>query len=187
MTGEADSELLGRLRAADPGAFDALYSRYRGPLFAFLVRLTGRRWLAEDLLQETWLRLARSATDLPEDTHVRAWLFTVARNLFISYRRWALLDADRLRELGLLPKRSSDADCPFEWTAATEAEQRLETALARLPLDQREVLLLVAVERLEPAEAAGVLGLKPEALRQRLSRARGMLRQELERTERNPT
>lgn len=173
----SDAELVSRLRAADPAAFDEAYARYRAPLFSFLVRLARTCWLAEDLLQETWLRLARHATDLPSDTSLRPWLFTVARNLFVSQRRWAVLDGDRLRELGLWPKARSDS--PFEATAANETERRLESALGRIPIKYREALLLVAVEGLEPAEAAQVLGLRPDALRQRLARARSMLREEL--------
>lgn len=178
---------MARLRAAEASAFDLAYARYRAPLFAFLVRLTGRRWLAEDLLQETWLRLARGATDLAPDTRLRPWLYTVARNLFISYRRWAVLDTDRLRDLGLWPGRSSETETPFARLVASETELQLERALARLPLEHREVLLLVAVEQLEPHEAALVLNVKPEALRQRLSRARGILKKELERKARSRT
>lgn len=179
----SDEELVAGLRTAEPRAFDLIYARHRAPLFAFLVRLTGRRWLAEDLLQETWLRLARSATELPADTRLRPWLFTVARNLFISHRRWAILDADRLRELGLWPGKKSEAETPLERAAVSEAQRLLETALARLTLEHREVLLLCAVEQLEPSEAAQVLNIKPEALRQRLSRARGILKKELEKNE----
>lgn len=178
----SDAELLDRLRAADPSAFDELYARYRAPLFSFLVRLTRRAWLAEDLLQETWLRLARGVVDLPPDVSLRPWLFTVARNLFISHRRWAVLDADRLRDLGLLPQKISES--PFELTARTETERNLERALASLPLDSREVLLLCAVEQLAPTEAAQVLGLEAGAVRQRLSRARVMLSEALAAAER---
>jgi RNA polymerase sigma-70 factor (ECF subfamily) len=180
VDGSTDAELVAGLRAADPAAFDVAYARFRPALFAFLVRLCGKRWLAEDLLQETWLRLARNATELPADTRLRPWLFTVARNLFLSHRRWALLDADRLRELGLWPGDRIEAQTPLERVALSEAQRRLERALARLSLEHREVLLLCAVEQLEPSEAAEVLGIKAEALRQRLSRARGILRKELE-------
>jgi len=178
----SDEELLAGLRAGDPAAFDRAYAQYRAPLFSFLVRLSGKRWLAEDLLQETWLRLARSASGLDPETRLRPWLFTVARNLFVSHRRWTLLDTDRLRQLGLLPQSQSDS--PFEHAAASETQARLERALASLPLPYREVLLLIAVERLEPAEAAQVLNLKPDALRQRLARARSMLSSRVERAER---
>lgn len=184
MDEASEEEQVAGLRSADPGAFDLVYAQHRAPLFAFLVRLTGRRWLAEDLLQETWLRLARSATELPPDTRLRPWLFTVARNLFISHRRWAILDADRLRELGLWPGKTSEVETPLERAALSEAERRLESALAHLSLEHREVLLLCAVEQLAPSEAAEVLNITPEALRQRLSRARGILRKELEKKDR---
>ena len=72
-----------------------------------------------------------------------------------------------------------DPDCPFEAVAASETEQKLEQALASLPIPYREVVLLVAVEGMAPAEAARICELKPEALRKRLSRARAMLSEKL--------
>jgi RNA polymerase sigma-70 factor (ECF subfamily) len=70
---------------------------------------------------------------------------------------------------------------PFEAASARELESRLERGLATLPVLYREVLLLVGVEGMTPAEAARVCQITPEALRQRLSRARGMLIRNLER------
>ena len=170
-----ERELVGRLRGGDAGAFDVLYEAYRPRLFGFLVRLTRRRDLAEDMLQETWLRLARSAATLDEDTRIGAWLFTVARNLFVSYRRWAVLDLDRLQELALFPRLDPDAESPLDAACASELERALERALLALPLADREVLLLCGVEAMAPAEAASVLGVPPETLRKRLSRARARL------------
>jgi RNA polymerase sigma-70 factor (ECF subfamily) len=107
-------------------------------------------------------------------------LFTVARNLYLSYCRSRLVEeAHRPALMGLWPAGGSRPS-PFEATAASEFERRLEAGLAALPLPYREVLLLVGVEGLRPAEAAEVCGISPEALRQRLSRARVMLRQKLE-------
>ncbi len=168
-----DRELCDRLRRGDADAFDDAYELYRARLFSFLLRLCGDRALAHDLLQETWLRLARNATRLAPDTELSAWLFTVARNLHASHRRWLLLDRERLQTLHLWPRRAPHV--PEELATAGETARRLEAALAALPLKYREALLLVAVEQLEPAQAAAVLGIKPEALRQRVSRARGMM------------
>jgi RNA polymerase sigma-70 factor (ECF subfamily) len=174
VAGESsDRALVARLKRSDSSAFEEAFERLRAPLYSFLVRLSGDRALAEDLLQETWVRLANSATQLSDDTELRAWLFTVARNLHTSHRRWVLLDEDRLRSLGFWPRRSPST--PFEQASAHEAERKAETALASLPIKYREVLLLVAVEHMEPGEAAAVLGIKPEALRQRLARARSMI------------
>jgi RNA polymerase sigma-70 factor (ECF subfamily) len=165
--------LVRALRAGELRAFDVAYARHRARVFSFLLRLSGRRDTAEDLLQETFLRLATHAPTLAEDTVLAAWLFTVARNLWRSHRRWRLLDATRLRELAFAPTAPSPS--PHGLAEANQTSARLEAALASLPETYREVLLLVAVERLEPQQAAAVLGLRDDALRQRLSRARGML------------
>jgi RNA polymerase sigma-70 factor (ECF subfamily) len=167
------------LLAGDPEAFDQVYQEHRPRLFAFLVRLSGESALAEDLLQETFLRLARAAPTLAPDTRLRPWLFTVARNLFISHRRWALLDLAKLSELRMFASLQPAPPSPFSLVAASEAERRMEEAIAALPLHHREVVLLCAVERLEPSEAAGVLGLAPATVRKRLARARAIIRTEV--------
>jgi RNA polymerase sigma-70 factor, ECF subfamily len=173
-----DAVIIQGLARGDTSAFDDAYATLRAPVYAFLVRLTGRVALAEDLMQETWLRLARSAPQLPPDTELRPWLFTVARNLYLSHRRRAVLDVERLRELGWLPFAASPS--PFEVLAADRTERVLEQAIARLPFEQREILLLCSVSGFEPAQAAGMLGVTPEAARQRLARARARIRESLE-------
>lgn len=174
-----DRQRVARLRAGQAAAFDEVYQAYRPRLFSFLARLTGQPALAEDLLQETFLRLARSAPSLAADTRLGAWLFTVARNLFISHQRWALLDVARLAEHRLFAMLRGAEPTPFALAAANQTQQRLELAVAALPMAHREVLLLVAVERLTPTEAAGVLGLEPATVRKRLSRARAMIAPQL--------
>jgi RNA polymerase sigma-70 factor (ECF subfamily) len=74
--------------------------RHRQRLFSYLLRLTRNRELAEDLMQETWLRLATHADRLRPGTCFAAWLFTVARNLFLSHQRSRGRDAGRTGELG---------------------------------------------------------------------------------------
>ena len=173
-------DLVTRLRRGEAWAFDRAYETFHVRIYSFLLRLSRRRDVAEDLAQEVWLKLARHAKDLREDTHLSAWLFTVARNAFLSHRRWSVLDVSRLvigsddEAEGVSPDAGPDAT-----HEARETATRLERALGRLPLASREVLLLVAVEGFEPAEAAEMLGLKPEALRQRLSRARTQLAETL--------
>jgi RNA polymerase sigma factor (sigma-70 family) len=172
-----EAAVITGLRRGDPAAFDAAFAAYRPRIYAFLVRLTRRRDLAEDLLQETFLRLARHALRLAEDTNLRAWLFTVARNQVRSYLRWAILDAERLRDLGLWPR--GEPSSPFDDAAGGETERGLERAIAALPLRYREVILLCAVEGLAHDQVARMLGLRPDALRQRLARARAMIEERL--------
>jgi RNA polymerase sigma-70 factor (ECF subfamily) len=178
MTGmDRDSELalVSRLRAGDPEAFDAVHDRFNTRLFNFLARLSRRSEVAEDLLEETWLRLVARAAHLQPDTRLGPWLFTVARNLHVSYRRSRMIeDSHAMGLIGLWPS-GSPPPSPFDLAAAAEAGQRIEAAMAALPVAYREALLLVLVEGMRPAEAAGVCGISAEAMRQRLSRARAAM------------
>ena len=180
MDRESELALVSRLRHADTGAFDEVYAAFNTRLFNFLARLSGSREVAEDLREETWLRFVRQARRLRPDTRLAPWLFTVARNLHVSYRRSRVLeDSHAAGMIGLWPS-GSPVPSPFEWTAANEIERRLETALGTLPVSCREALLLVAVEGQSPSEAAVICGVTPEAMRQRLSRARALLAKNLD-------
>lgn len=174
--------LVGRLRARDTGAFDEVYDTYRPRVFAFLLRMTRNRTLAEDLLDETWLRLVRHAATLRPDTRLGPWLFTVARNLYWNHRRDALVEESFLPELLTLWPSPAPWPSPFDLAAASELERRVERALSTLSPMHREVVLLVGHEGLTPADAAVVCGISPEALRQRLSRARTALAAKLRET-----
>ena len=179
MERETELQLVARLKAGDAEAFEATYDTFRARLFSFLVRLSRRRDVAEDLLEETWLRLVASASNLADDTRLGAWLFTVARNLFAGWCRHRAVDFERLSELTPSWPATAPGETPFEAAACTETERRLEMALARLPLRDREVLLLVGAEDFTPSEAAALLGLAPEVVRKRLQRARGRLAVEM--------
>jgi RNA polymerase sigma factor (sigma-70 family) len=175
MDRDVELALVGRLRAGDPDAFDMVHDCFNTRLFNFLARLSRRREVAEDLLEETWLRLVGRATHLQADTRLGPWLFTVARNLYISYRRSRMLEDSHANGLiGLWPSGSAPAS-PFDLAVASEAGRRIDAAMGTLPLAYREALLLVVVEGLRPTEAASVCGISPEAMRQRLSRARAAL------------
>ena len=179
MDRDSELELVGRMRAGDLAAFDSVYDTFNARLFGFLARLSRNRDVAEDLLEETWLRLVANAARLDEDTRLGPWLFTVARNLYVSYCRSRAFDEpDGTETIGLWP--GGFRQSPFEEAAFGELERRIEAALMTMPVRFREVLLLVGVEQLRPHEAAVVCGITPDALRQRLKRARDMLAAKLE-------
>ena len=171
--------LVARLKAGDGDAFDLVYAEFNARLFNFLARLCRRREVAEDLLEETWLRVVAHAPKLRDDTRLAPWLFTIARNLYVSYCRSRLLDYDLLAGVQLWPVQPADPS-PFEMAAAGELQRRVEVALASMPGVYREALLLVALEGFTPAEAAAVCRVTPEAMRQRLRRARVLLASRLE-------
>jgi RNA polymerase sigma factor (sigma-70 family) len=179
MDRDSELELVRRVLAGDTDAFDAVHALYNAPLFGFLARLTGSRDVGEDLLEETWLRFVSHAARLDPDTRLGPWLFTVARNLLLSYCRSRAIERSHADAgIGLWPAVVPDS--PHEHAVGCEFERRLESAIAGLPVAFREVLLLVGVEGLRPGEAAVVLGISPEALRQRLKRARALLQNRLD-------
>jgi RNA polymerase sigma-70 factor, ECF subfamily len=186
MDRDLELQLVARLRAGDSAAFDAVYEAFHGRVYSFLARLSNSRDAAEDLSEETWLRLVTHAHRLQPDTRLAAWLFTVARNLHASYCRSRLLEDEHVGDLlGLWPSGSAQRS-PLEAAEASEAQRQIGRALGSLPVRHREVLLLVGVEGLAPAEAAAVCGISPEAMRQRLSRARALLARRLAEEARPP-
>jgi RNA polymerase sigma-70 factor (ECF subfamily) len=178
MDRDCELELVRRVQNGDRDAFDAVHSLFNARLFGFLARLARSRDVAEDLLEETWLRFVSHAGRLDADTRLGPWLFAVARNLHISYCRSRAIEERAADSIGLWP--SGLPDSPFKYAVSSELERRIEAALASIPVAFREVLLLVGVEGLRPTEAAVVCRVTPEALRQRLKRARALLAARLE-------
>jgi RNA polymerase sigma-70 factor (ECF subfamily) len=167
-------QLVARLREGDPEAFDVVHGAFNGRLYNFLARLSNRRDVAEDLLEETWLRLVVHARRLRPDTHLGAWLFTVARHLHASYCRSRLIEDSHAASLiGLWPC-GRPGPSPLEAAEAGEAQRRAAAVLAALPLAYREALLLVDVEGLRHSAAAAICGVTAETMRQRVSRARAL-------------
>jgi len=174
VSARSDEEAIRLLRRRDPRGFDLAYAAYAGRLLGFLRRLSRQPELADDLLQQVFLRLAERGPELRPDSDLRAWLFAVARNAYVSQvrRAPALADEATLETLASPPP---------------DIEARLllgdvERALGALRFDDREVLLLVA-GGLEREAVARLLDIDSVALRKRLSRARSRLLAELERAE----
>jgi RNA polymerase sigma-70 factor (ECF subfamily) len=183
MTGmdrDTELELVGRLRHGDGDAFEAVHGALNARLFSFLARLARRRDLAEDLLEETWLRFVDAAPRLREDTRLGPFLFTIARNLHVSYCRSRMLEDSRSMDMAGLWPLGAPPPSPFESTVANETGDRIDRALASLSAASREALLLIAIEGMKPAEAALVCGISPEAMRQRISRARAEVARQLD-------
>lgn len=183
MQRDLEVELVRRLRIGDATAFDEIYDVYNRRLFQFLRRMSRDRSVAEDLLEETWLRLVRASVELRPDSRLEPWLFTVARNLYRSYCRSRLREEAYTSEFTLLWPSEAPRS-PHDLACLGEFEARLEAALDDLPPLYREAVLLVGVEGFSPSEAAAVCGITAEALRQRLSRARAMLARRLRTEER---
>lgn len=181
MESADEQSLVAGLVQGNARVFGQVFEAFRPRVFSFLLRLSRRRETAEDLTQETFVRLAKASPTLAPDTRLGPYLFVVARNLFLSHRRWEMLDLSRIFLLG---EEHDDAVTAHDARAQATLELRaVEAALGKLPMVHREVLVAVGVEGLDHDTCAEVLGLKPDALRQRLARARQALREELSRAE----
>ncbi len=132
--------------------------------------LTGERTAADDLVQDTLERACNKLHLWRRGSDLRAWLFTIMHNVFINQVRGrrAVADVPLNDEIMELPSRGSQAE---------RLEIRdLDAALARLPDEQREVLLLIALEQMSYEETAKALGIPIGTVMSRLSRARERLR-----------
>src|ERR1700704_7191596 len=83
----SDEDLLAAYQQGDPGSFEDLLRRHRAPLFTFLLRMLGDRERAEDLAQETFLRIVKGAQAWEQRARFQTWLYTIARNLCVDQSR----------------------------------------------------------------------------------------------------
>jgi RNA polymerase sigma-70 factor (ECF subfamily) len=176
----SDRTLVERVARGDADAFTTLYRRYERPIFGALLRLTGRRALAEDWLQETFTRvwLAASTHD-PSRGEVRPWLYKIALNTARS---------EMARKRFRAPHVSLDEpglDLPDDLTAEKRAAARLDEdrqasvvakALQELPDFMREVIVLRCSRELSFAEISEVTGAPQGTLKSRFHRAVAALR-----------
>jgi RNA polymerase sigma-70 factor (ECF subfamily) len=157
-----------RMRAGDLRAFDDLYERYRVPVFTFLLRLTGHHHLAEDLFQETFLRVYRARVAYEPSGQFRAWLFTIARRLVVDHYRREKIEWEQE------PEALAALAAPDTVEGRAEAREFLagtERALRQLPPAQRELILLSRVAGMDTDEIARVNGSTPGAIRVAIHRA----------------
>jgi RNA polymerase sigma-70 factor (ECF subfamily) len=172
--GPTDADLVLLLRRRRPGAFDEVFRRYRDRIWRFLVNLTRQTDRAEDLFQETWLAVARNAHRVSEDTDLGPWLFTIARNKHRNGLRFLANDQRKRRGLAAVPPPAAAAALD-DAAHVRRVAARVTSCFAQLPVAHKEVLLLAVQEGLATREIAAVLGVREEAVRKRLSRARAEL------------
>lgn len=175
---------VARLQRGDPDALGLVLERYQHRLFRYLFRLVRESATAEDLFQQTWMRVAEHIRRYDPRRPFEAWLFSVARNLAIDHlRRYRPESLDEPLPSGGARGELVAAEGPSSLDAvlAREREQRLAEALAGLPAIYREVLTLRFEEEMKLEEIAEVLGAPLSTVKTRLRRALGALRNHIER------
>ena len=176
MAGDAraDGALLGRAAEGDAGAWRELVDAHSGPLFRYAFRIVGERDAAEDVVQESFLRLWRQARRWKPEAPVRAWLFRVAGNLCIDTIR-------RRRHTMEMEPDYAEAGPGIETRLFEQEQVRAAWRLVgELPERQRLALVMCRLEGMSMAEAGAVLGCSVGAVESLLSRARLQLRSRVE-------
>jgi len=172
---ESDEELMRAVAQGDERALASLVERHAARIHAFLARVLGDRDDADDLLQDTWMRVARGARGFDASRKVRPWLYGIAANLARDQHRRRAVRVRALREGTLEASQAQTAPKPVERIDMRER-------LARLPERLREVLVLRYFDGLDEAEMADALGIPRGTVKSRLHGALRELRQGWETT-----
>ncbi len=184
----ADRADMERLAAGHDAALNDLMQRHSTPLFHFLCRMLNNEDDAQDLAQETFVRVYRARESFRLNEKFTTWLFTIAANLARNHFRWrsrhpnVSLEAESdTTEETLGSKLPAQDATPGEQALAAERAVAVRAAVQALPEDMREAIVLCEWEERSVAEAATILDSTPKAVESRLYRARQVLRKTLAR------
>lgn len=166
-----DHQCVALAQKGDSNAFSEIVARYQDRIYRFLVRLTRSPDAAQDLTQDTFLRAYQSLARWRPDAQFKTWLFQIARNLaFDRLRREKRVVFVELEED--FPLQEDPAAGPDTLLETAQRYRLLETALAQLPAEHREILLLREIEEMTYDEIALVLKLNLGTVKSRIARAR---------------
>ncbi len=189
MSGTAepsDEALAARAAAGDTSAFETIVGRYQARVFRLACRLTSDTDAA-DVLQETFLQVYRHLPSFRGESLFRTWLYRIASNAALMHRRASARRPGESLDL-FLPRFDADgrhAATPAELQVASRADELLDRQvlaekareiIARLPDLYRDAFVLRDLEEMSTADVAQALGVEPATVRQRVHRARLMLR-----------
>jgi RNA polymerase sigma-70 factor (ECF subfamily) len=184
---EDDEALAARAAEGEEPAFEELVSRYQARVYRLAFRLTANEADARDVLQEAFLSAYRGLPRFRADSRFSTWLYRIATNAALMHRRARARRPTESLE-AFLPRFDADgvhAAEPADLLAASRAEELLDrkalaekarAGLDRLPDIYRDAFVLRDLEELDTSEVAQLLGIEPAAVRQRVHRARLMLR-----------
>jgi RNA polymerase sigma-70 factor (ECF subfamily) len=189
LTSDTDEALMVRYQRGDVRAFEVLLSRHRKPVYNFIYRFVGDRAQAEDVLQETFLRVIKSADSYQREAKFTTWLYTIARNQCVDLSRRM-----KLRRMSSLDHSSTDdpdgatlLDVVADGGAAVdrragdgELQARLKSAIEQLSEEQREVFLMREFLQMQFKEIAEVTGVPENTVKSRMRYALEKLRDLLE-------
>jgi len=184
---DSDESLMLRYQQGETRAFEVLVQRHRRPIFNFVLRYVRDPAAAEDVTQDCFLRVVRSAENYVREAKFTTWLYTIARNLCVDrsrrqkHRNMASLDAPiddegRGAKIDLVASDNAAVD---RQAIGTELKARMQAAIATLPDEQREIFLLREISDLQFNEIAEIVGVPENTVKSRMRYALEKLREAL--------
>ena len=194
MDRELEIELARRLLAGEERAFERFVDHFHAKIFQYSWLMCGRREDAEEVAQETMLKVFESFNQLREPERVRPWVFRIAKNVCLNKRRKSIFAPASAQEISLdelMPSRDSRggrikieiadwSNLPDDQLLRTELKAELQSAIRNLPEIYRSVILLRDAEGLSTAEVAQILDVTDDVVKTRLHRARLAVRKQLD-------
>lgn len=162
----ADNLLMLTVRNGDVAKMAALFERHHRMLFNFFLRLTGNRAASEDLVQDVFFRMLKYRHTYQPDNDFLPWMYRIARNAHVDYTR-----KPRLELISGSHDEASAEPGPHEQLERNEETELLRRALARLPVEKREVLVLSRFQNLKYGEIAEIMNCEPGTVKVRVYRA----------------
>lgn len=175
---EEESALILELKQNNPEVVDQVVERFSKPLFAFIMRMIDDQATAEDIFQDTWIRVIRNIGSFRGDCRFSTWLFQIALNLCRNQMR-----RKARRSFVGIEEASNLADDPGVDGIKILQAQKVRRLVASLPPKMREVIVLRYYHNKTDVEIAEVTGLPPGTVKSRIHRATELLRSKIESTE----
>lgn len=185
-TAARDEDVLKEVAQGEEAAFAELLRRYENAILTFCYSFTRERGMAEDLAQETFLRVYRNAARYKPVAKFSTWLYKIAANLCINeIKRNRLRPVLALDEPAgsdpegtrVIERLASGDDTPLTGAEKHEIQSLIRSAIDHLPDDQRTTLVLVEYHHLQYQEIAEILGVSVSAIKMRVKRARETLKE----------
>ena len=179
---ETDEALMLAFARGNMNAFEQLYDRHETGVWRFVFRSVQNQAVADDLVQELWFAVARTAASYEPTAKFKTWLFTMARNRVIDHARTAKnhasIDAENDDGESMFSDLAADSRLgPLRQVTSREQAKALLAAIEQLPPDQREAFLLQAEGDMSVDDIAAATGVSFETAKSRLRYARNKLKE----------
>jgi RNA polymerase sigma factor (sigma-70 family) len=164
-----DEELMTAVQRGDTRRLGVLFDRHHTALFRYFLRLGGSRSLSEDLTQEVFFRMLRAGETWRADSRFVNWMYRIARNVFIDYQRKQRWETEMAPEFDVPAPQGNGYEQEQEW-------ELVRQALAQLPPDKRELLVLSRYQGMKYEQIGELLGVETGTIKVRVFRALQQLR-----------